>query len=306
MKKIVLFGSDTFLGKAIIKVAEGSNQKIIPIPTNNAKRIDMIALILGEIRPDIAINTVQARGGILYMKKYPGEIFYQNASFGIEFMEQLRLYNVPKVVNILSNCCYPDNITIPFEEEDFWKGLPESNVMAQAMSLRNLAVQAVSYRRQYGMQTANLVITAIYGEGDAFDEENAQVIPAMITKFCRAVRNKENTVTLWGTGNATREFLYVEDAAKGVIEASMQYDGEEVLNIASGIEITIRELANIIAEICDYRGQIIWNTSMPEGIQRKCLSNKKIKSLFNFTPSISLEEGITRTVQWYKKNIEDV
>lgn len=214
-------------------------------------------------------------------------------------MEAARRENVAKFVTIGTICSYPKFAPMPFKEEDLWKGYPEETNAAYGLSKKMLLVQGQAYRKEYGFNSIHLLMVNLYGPKDNFDLESSHVIPALIRKFSEAVEGRKNEVTLWGTGNASREFLYVEDAAKGIVLATEKYDRPEPVNLGSGSEITIKQLANLISELSEFTGKIIWDTSKPDGQPKRRLDISKAKKEFGFEAKTDFKEGLKRTIEWY-------
>ena len=236
------------------------------------------------------------------MKENPGSIFYNNLMMNTLLQEQALRNDVKKFVGIGSVCAYPKFSTIPFKEENLWKGYPEETNAPYGLSKKMMMVQSQSYRRQYGFNAIHLLPTNLYGPGDDFDLTNSHVIPALIRKFIEAQKNEDRSIKLWGTGNASREFLYVDDVAEGIILATERYNKPRPVNLGSGSEIKIKDLAEKISEFTGYSGELIWDTSKPDGQPRRYLDTFRAKKEFGFVAKTSLEEGLKKTIEWYVLN----
>ena len=249
---------------------------------------------------DVIIHLAARVGGIGFNQKYPGTLFFDNIIMGTQLMEAARLAKVEKFVQLGTVCAYPKFTPVPFKEEDLWNGYPEETNAPYGIAKKALLVMAQAYRQQYGMNIIYLLPVNLYGPGDNFDLESSHVIPALVKKFTNALQNEEKQVIIWGTGKASREFLYVEDAAEGIIAATEKYDKPAPVNLGSGSEVTIKELVNLIAKFTKFEGQIIWDTSRPDGQPRRCLDTTKAKVEFGFEAKTRLEEGLSKTIDWYK------
>ena len=239
-------------------------------------------------------------GGIGANRRLPGTFFHDNMAMGLAVLEAARAAGTPKVVVTGTVCAYPKLTPVPFREEDLWNGYPEETNAPYGIAKKALLVMAQAYRQEFGSNFVVLFPVNLYGPRDSFDLEDSHVIPAMIRKFVEATRRDEATVTLWGDGSPTREFLYVEDAAEGLILAAERYDGPEPVNLGAGFEIPMRELALTIAELTGYRGTIVWDSSRPNGQPRRMLDVSRAERLFGFRARVSLTEGLQRTIAWYR------
>jgi GDP-L-fucose synthase len=248
---------------------------------------------------DIVIHLAAKVGGIGFNQKYPGELFYDNLLMGAQLMEESRKAGVKKFVGLGTICAYPKFTPIPFKEEDLWNGYPEETNAPYGLAKKMLLVQAQAYRAQYGFNAIYLLPVNMYGPGDNFDPKSSHVIPALIKKFLEAKNKNLKTVSVWGTGNPTREFLYVEDAARGIILATEKYNGSEPVNLGSSHEISIRELAETIKEVVGYDGEIVWDHSKPDGQPRRKLDITKAQTLFGFTSEKTFSMGLKKTIEWY-------
>jgi GDP-L-fucose synthase len=255
---------------------------------------------LARHKPNLIIHAAAVVGGIGANRAQPGRFFYENAIMGIQLIEEARLAGVEKFVCLGTTCAYPKFAPIPFREDDLWNGYPEETNAPYGLAKRMLLVQLQAYRQQYGFNGIFLLPVNLYGPRDNFDLETSHVIPAMIRKFDEASRRGDETVVLWGDGSPTREFLYVADAAEGIVRAGEGYDDAEPVNIGSGTEISIADLAKMIAERCRFRGAIAWDTSKPNGQPRRRLDTSRARDRFGFEATTPLDEGIAKTIEWYR------
>jgi len=258
--------------------------------------------LLADTRPDILIHMAAVCGGIGANMKQPGWFFYANAIMGISLLEAARRAGTPKVVIIGTICAYPKHTPVPFKETDLWNGYPEETNAPYGLAKKMLLVQAQAYRQQYGCNFIYLLPVNLYGPRDNFDLETSHVIPALIRKMEEARIAGRNTITLWGTGNASREFLYVADAAEGICLAAEYYDGPEPVNLGASREITIRQLAELVRQATGYKGDIVWDPTKPDGQPRRALDTTRAEQLFGFRARTPLEQGIAATVQWWREN----
>lgn len=299
-KKILVTGGAGFLGKYVVEKISSFNPKELLIPTiekYDLRDMDVCRELVGSI--DIVIHLAAKVGGIGLNKEKPGELFYDNLIMGAHLMEAARLSRVKKFVALGTICCYPKYTPVPFKEEDLWNGYPEETNAPYGLAKKMLLVQAQAYRQQYGFNAIFLMPVNLYGPGDNFDPSSSHVIPALIKKVYEAKLQKADKLVVWGTGNATREFLYVEDAAGAIVLATEKYDKPNPINIGAGFEITIRDLVNLICKIMNYEGEIIWDTSKPDGQPRRCLDTTMAKKEFGFKASTTFEEGLKKTIEWY-------
>ncbi|MEW6455187.1 MAG: GDP-L-fucose synthase [Acidobacteriota bacterium] len=300
-KKILVTGGAGFLGSHVVKkiISKGVPPENISIP--RSKEIDLRLwenckkAVKGV---DIVIHLAGKVGGIGFNQKYPGALFYDNIITGTQLMEAARQSEVEKFVGIGTVCCYPKFTPVPFKEENLWDGYPEETNAPYGFAKKMLLVQSQAYRKQYGFNSIFLLPVNLYGPGDKFDPESSHVIPALIKKFFDAIPSK--SVTIWGTGKATREFLYVEDCAEAIMLATEKYNKSEPVNIGAGFEISIKDLVNLIAKLTGFKGEIIWDSSKPDGQPRRMLDTSKALKEFGFKAKTSFEEGLKKTIEWYK------
>lgn len=301
-KKILVTGGAGFLGKNVVEqlIMRGADPSNIVIPRSkdcDLKDNDNCKKIVDGI--DVIIHLAAKVGGIGYNQKHPGDLFFDNAIMGLQLMESARIEGVSKFVAVGTVCAYPKFTPVPFREEELWNGYPEETNAPYGLAKKMLLVQAQAYRQQYGFNAIFLLPVNLYGPGDNFDPESSHVIPALIKKFVEAKRNNEPYVEVWGTGSASREFLYVEDAARGIVLAAEKYDGNEPVNLGAGSEIQIKELVELIKEIVGYEGEIRYDVSKPDGQPRRCLDVSKALKYFSFEANIGFKEGLKRTIEWY-------
>jgi GDP-L-fucose synthase len=250
---------------------------------------------------DIVIHLAAQVGGIGLNRELPGELFYSNLMMGAQLLEEARLAGVEKFVGVGTICSYPKHTPTPFVETDLWKGYPEETNAPYGLAKIMLLVQGQAYRDQYGFRAIYLMPTNLYGPGDNFQPRSSHVIPALIKKVMDAIDNGDEEVIVWGTGNATRDFLYVDDAAAGILKATERYDGREPLNLGSGTEISIKELAELIVEGCGFEGRLSWDPSKPDGQPRRIIDSTRAHDEFGFTANTSFRRGLSETIEWYSR-----
>lgn len=255
---------------------------------------------------DVVVHLAADIGGIMYNKTYPGKSFYNNVMMNTLVQEYSRRNNVKKFVGVGSVCAYPKFVDIPFKEEDLWKGYPEETNASYGISKKMMLVQSQAYRQEFGFNAVHLLMINLYGPEDDFDLENSHVVSALIRKFVEAQEKGDNSVTLWGDGSPSREFLYIDDAAEAIVLAAENYDKPDPVNIGSGLEITIKNLAELIKELVGFEGEIIWDTSKPNGQPRRCLDVSKAKQEFGFSGKTDFKEGLKKTIEWYKANSDKI
>ena len=305
-KKIIVTGGAGFLGKYVIeKLKERSCSDIfVPkIEEYDLRNLDCIVKIYNTIKADVVIHLAAVVGGIGANRENPGSFFYDNLIMGIQLMEQARLNNIEKFVAIGTICAHPKFTPVPFKEEDLWDGYPEETNAPYGLAKKMLLVQAQAYRQQYGFNSIFLLPVNLYGPGDNFDPRSSHVIPALIKKFYEAKVNNEPEVVVWGTGNATREFFYVEDCSEAIVLATEKYNKSDPVNIGAGFEISIKDLANLIKGIIGFDGKIIWDISKPDGQPRRCLDVSKAQEWFGFIARTEFKFGLKKTIDWYVKTL---
>ena len=303
-KRVLLTGGAGFLGSHIVDNLvnrRGISKSQITIPRSkdtDLRKWEKCMEVVNGV--DIIIHLAARVGGIGFNQKYPGTLFYDNIMMGTQLMEAARLEEVEKFVQVGTVCSYPKFTPAPFKEDDLWNGYPEETNAPYGIAKKALLVMAQAYRKQYGMNIIFLVPVNLYGPKDNFDLESSHVIPALIRKFTEAVQNGKKEVVVWGTGNASREFLFVEDAAEGIIAAAERYDKPDPVNLGTGKEIKINQLVSLIAKLTGFDGQIVWETSKPDGQPRRCLDTSRAKKEFAFEAKIDLMSGLQKTIEWYK------
>ncbi len=303
-KKILLTGGDGFLGKFVQRelLENGVREEDIRIPhhvENDLRVWENCAEAATGV--DLVIHLAASVGGIGFNQRNPGILFYDNMIRGAHLMEAARKHGVEKFIQIGTVCAYPKLTPVPFKEDNLWEGYPEETNAPYGIAKKALLVQAQAYREQYGLNAIYLLPVNLYGPGDNFDLEDSHVIPALIRKCVEAVNSDSREITVWGTGKPTREFLYVQDCARGIVQAALFYDEPEPVNLGSGEEISIRDLVQVIARVSGFEGKISWDPARPDGQPRRCLDTERAGK-FGFTARVSFEEGLARTVQWYKEN----
>jgi GDP-L-fucose synthase len=261
---------------------------------------DAVRRLYSEKGPEIVIHLAARVGGIGANRENPGRFFYENLMMGVQLMEEGRRAGIEKFVGIGTVCAYPKFTPVPFHEDDLWNGYPEETNAPYGLAKKMLLVQAQAYREQYGFQAIYLLPVNLYGPGDNFDPSTSHVIPALIKKCVEAADRQASEVEVWGTGSASREFLYVDDCAEAIVLATQRYDGTDPVNIGAGREITIRDLVHRIADLTGFAGQIRWDTSKPDGQPRRCLDVSRAERAFGFRAATSFEEGLRRTVDFYR------
>lgn len=302
-KKILLTGGAGFLGSFIVDKLikeRGVNPRDIRIPRSIEMDLRKWENCVEAVKDmDVVIHLAARVGGIGFNREYPATLFYDNAIMGIQLMEAARCEGVEKFVAIGTVCAYPKFTPVPFKEEDLWNGYPEETNAPYGIAKKILLVQAQAYRKQYGFNAIYLLPVNLYGPRDNFHPEHSHVIPALIKRMIDTKLAGKNEIVVWGTGKPSREFLYVEDAAEGILMATEKYEKADPVNLGTGSEITIKELVNIIAELTEFERKIVWDTSKPDGQPRRCLETSKAKKEFGFEAKTKLKEGLRKTIKWY-------
>ena len=304
--EVLVTGGAGFLGSSLVRTLErhGLAKENIRVPRSrdlDLRRWEDCVTAVENV--DLVIHLAAKVGGIGYNMANPGSLFYDNAIMGVQLMEAARQAGVAKFVAVGTICAYPKFTPVPFREEDLWEGYPEETNAPYGLAKKMLLVQAQAYRQQYGFNAIYLLPVNLYGPGDNFDPASSHVIPALIKKFVEAVETGAESVEVWGTGAASREFLYVDDAAEGIALAAERYDKPDPVNLGAGFEITIRDLATLIADLTGFTGEIVWDTAKPEGQPRRCLAVSRAEQEFGFRAKVDFREGLKATIAWYRKQL---
>ncbi len=301
-KNVVVTGGAGFLGGHLCPILDARGAKVF-VPRRSDYDLREKAAVfrmLEDSRPEVVIHLAAVVGGIAANRRHPGRFFYDNAVMGIQLLEAAREFGVEKVVVVGTVCAYPKFTPTPFREEEIWSGYPEETNAPYGLAKKMLLVQSQAYRREYGFNSIFLLPTNLYGPGDNFDPESSHVIPALIRKFIEAGEMGGDEVVVWGTGKACREFLYVRDAAEGIVLAAECYDKPDPVNLGSGSEISIRDLAGRIGDLTGFAGRIVWDTARPDGQPRRCLDISKAETEFGFRATTGLDAGLKATIDWYQ------
>lgn len=303
-RKVVVTGGAGFLGTHVVKQLQGRGCQEIMVPRSrdyDLREQEAVIRLYEKARPDLVIHLAAVVGGIGANMQHPGQFFFDNAIMGIQLIEQARRLGIEKFVVAGTVCAYPKFTPVPFSEEDLWNGYPEETNAPYGLAKKMLLVQAQAYRQEYGFNAINLLPVNLYGPGDNYHPESSHVIPGLIRKFVEAVETDQKEVAAWGTGRVSREFLYVEDAAEAIVLAAERYNKSEPVNLGSGMEITIKDLAELIAELCGFGGRIVWDTTRPDGQPRRCLDTSRAEQEFGFRARMDFREGLKRTIAWYRQ-----
>lgn len=306
-KSILIPGGNGFLGTFLVRHLKKLGCKNIFIP--RSKDYDLVQMrfvkkVYDDAKPDIVIHLAAKVGGIGANRNNPGKFFYDNLLMGAQLMEIGRQKGIEKFVTIGTICSYPKFAPIPFKEEDIWKGYPDEINAPYGIAKKMLLVQSQSYRQQYGFNSINLILVNLYGPGDNFDLRTSHVIPALIKKCIDAQNKGTRKITVWGRGNSTREFIYIQDAVRGIVLATQEYNKSEPVNLGTGFEISIKELANLIIKLTGFKGEIVWDDDKPEGQPRRCVDTKKACKEFGFKAKTKFEDGLKKTISWYRENAQ--
>lgn len=302
-KKVVVTGGVGFLGNFVIQKLKDHGATDIFIPTIEEYDLvdpEAVDRLFKNANPDVIIHLAAHVGGIGANREHPAEFFYDNLMMGVQLIHQAWKHKVQKLVAIGTVCAYPKFTPVPFKEDDLWIGYPEETNAPYGLAKKMLLVQSQAYRQQYGFNSIFLLPVNLYGPGDNFNLDTSHVIPALIRKCIEAQEKGEKEVVVWGDGSPTREFLFVEDAAEGIVSAAEKYNGSEPVNLGAGREIGIKDLADLIVRLTGFTGKIIWDTSKPNGQPRRCLDTSRAEKYFGFRAQVDFEEGLKRTIEWYR------
>jgi len=302
-KRITITGGKGFLGTHLVRAFRSrgyENIIIADLPDYNLIAGDDVRRLYDETRPDIVIHLAAKVGGIGFNRENPGALFYENIMMGVQLIHEGCLRKIDKFVALGTICAYPKFTPVPFREEDIWNGYPEETNAPYGLAKKMMLVQSQAYRQQYGFNSIFLLPVNLYGPGDNFDPRSSHVIPALIKKCVDAKKAGEKTVTVWGSGKATREFFYVEDAAEAIVLATERYNKSEPVNIGAGFEISIRELVTLIVELTGFKGEILWDASQPDGQPRRMLDTTRAWEEIGFRARTDFREGLRRTITWYE------
>ncbi len=301
--RIVLTGGTGFLGghlEAALRARGYANVAAFSSRDYDLTHEREVERMLADLDPEVIIHLAAVVGGIGANRKHPGTFFFQNLMMGALLLEHARRRGVRRFLSVGTICSYPKITPVPFREENLWNGYPEETNAPYGLAKKMLLVQSDAYRQEFGYDAVNVLLVNLYGPGDNFDPESSHVIPALIRKCVEAADSKAAEVTVWGTGSATREFLYVEDAAQAIATAAERLTGSEPVNIGSGMEISIRDLAAKIAASCGFAGRLVWDASKPDGQPRRCLDVSRAEQLLGWRATTDFDEGLRRTVEWYR------
>ncbi len=303
--RITVTGGSGFLGTHVVQElrARGCTEVFVPRKTDfDLVRREGCLKLFTQARPEVLIHLAAKVGGIGANRENPGTFFYENLMMGAQLLEEARIHGIAKFVTIGTVCAYPKFTRVPFREDDLWDGYPEETNAPYGIAKKALLVQGQAYRQQFGMNAIYVLPVNLYGPLDHFDPAISHVIPALIKKFEDAIEVSAPFVEVWGTGTASREFLFVEDAARGIVDAAEKYDGAEPVNLGAGFEITMRDLAELLQKLSGFKGELRFDPTKPDGQPRRCLDTSRAEAMFGFKARVSFEEGLKRTIEWYRNN----
>lgn len=306
-KRILVTGGSGFLGRVIVKKLEQRDANVFVPRSKHYNLVDYKACrrLFHYVMPQIVIHSAAFYGGIWLNELYPARIYFKNLMMGANIIEMCRMWDVEKFVGIGTACSYPGKIEGDLKEDQLWDGACHNSVECYGMTKKMLAVQCKAYNKQYGLNGIHLIMTNLYGEHDTFNPDRSHVVAALIRKFVEAKMNGADKVDVWGSGKPIREFLYIEDAAEAIVRATKTYDSLEPMNIGLGIGTSIKELVELIAKITEFKGEIIWDASKPDGTMRKVLDISKMVETLDWQPKTSLEEGLKKTIDWFQINYDE-
>jgi GDP-L-fucose synthase len=305
--RIVVTGGHGFLGGHVVRAlnARGySNVRTFRSAEYDLTHETQVEKMLAELEPDTIVHLAAVVGGIGANRRFPGTYFYKNLMMGAVLMEFARRAAVKRFLSVGTICSYPKFTPVPFHEDELWNGYPEETNAPYGLAKKMLLVQSQAYRQEFGFDAPNVMLVNLYGPGDNFDPETSHVIPALIRKCVEAVERGDDEVPVWGSGKATREFLYVEDAAQAIVHAMERLEGSDPVNIGAGIEISIKDLVETIARLTGFKGRIVWDATKPDGQPRRCLDVSRAKDKLGWTSSTPFEAGLAKTIEWYRAHRE--
>jgi GDP-L-fucose synthase len=307
-KRVMVTGGNGFLGKCVVrKLRErGAEVFVAEIDRYDLRRLEDIRRALNDSRPQMVIHLAARVGGIGANREHPAEFFYDNLMMGVPLLHESWAAGVDKFVALGTICCYPKFTPVPFREDTLWDGYPEETNAPYGLAKKMLLVQSQAYRQQYGFNSIFLMPVNLYGPGDNFDPASSHVIPALIRKCIEARERGDDHIVAWGDGSPTREFLYVDDAAEGIVLAAERCNQSGPVNLGSGFEISIKDLLETIACLTGFEGEIVWDTSKPNGQPRRCLDTSKAEQLFGFKATVPFDEGLRRAIEWYRQSLSEV
>ena len=304
-KRLTITGGKGFLGKHLVRKFRErgfANIQVGDLPEYNLVDRDSVKRLYDDTRPDIVVHLAAKVGGIGFNQENPASLFYDNLMMGVQLLHEGHLHGIEKFVAIGTICAYPKFTPVPFREEDLWNGYPEETNAPYGLAKKMMLVQSQAYRQQYGFNSIFLLPVNLYGPGDNFDPRSSHVIPALIKKCVDAIDRGEDEIVVWGTGKATREFFYVEDAAEAIVLATEAFNKSEPVNIGPGFEISIRDLVTLIAELTGFQGKITWDAAKPDGQPRRMLDTGRAFREFGFRAKTGFRDGLEKTIGWYRAN----
>ncbi|MBU0566543.1 GDP-L-fucose synthase [bacterium] len=305
-KKVIVTGGAGFLGSYVVAKLKRRDCQDIFIPRRRDYDLTKeanVERLYDDFKADLIIHLAAVVGGIGANQENPGKYLYDNLVMGAMLMEHARRSGVKKFIAIGTICAYPKFTPVPFKEEDLWNGYPEETNAPYGLAKKMMLAQSQAYRQQYGFNSIFLLPVNLYGPKDNFDPKSSHVIPALIKKCVDAINQGDEEIVVWGTGKATREFFYVEDCARGILLAAERYDKSEPVNLGAGMEISIKELVDLIVKLSGFKGRITWDTTKPDGQPRRCLDTSRAKREFGFKAGMDFEEGLKRTIEWYNRSV---